>query len=476
MIALEPRLFHWFVIPVAACGVWALQETRRWVSGRIDLFDPKAIMAVAGVHFFFLSPLLFVLHDGQMNYVVNPPDWRPWLGWMAVLNLIGIVCFEWASRVAYDRRTRPRMLPEVKPARLLHLFAAGVDCAAVANVVVFSRVGGVAGIIAEKMQSTGVFAGLGSARIFSESLPLFALFVLTALRRPSYGASRTTIYTLLLLVAAAQFAVAGFLGSRAAVVWPLFWAVGVIHYFWRRLMWRDMAMLGIAVLAFSYTYAFYKSLGGDVMGWLDSGASMGELERQTGRDLDMLLIGDLSRTDVQAFVLYRLSDPERDYALYLGKTYLWDWTPLFPAWLWGDKPESAGKAAAGTDIQVGRGAFGAGIVRASSRVYGLAGEAMLNFGPMAVPPAFALCGWLVGRWRRFRERIAPGDIRLALAPLLCSTVLLVLYMDLDNVLAHVILRSGGPLAFILIGVARQRRTVRTSGRFARRALREAPAQ
>ena len=37
---------------------------------------------------------------------------------------------------------------------------AGLACAAVANVVVFSRVGGIAGIIAEKTQSTWMVAAL----------------------------------------------------------------------------------------------------------------------------------------------------------------------------------------------------------------------------------------------------------------------------------------------------------------------------
>jgi len=455
MTAAEPRLFHWFVFPVAACGVWTFREARRWAVGKVDLFDPKALLAVAGIHFFFLAPLLFVLRDGQMNYVANPPDWRPWLGYMAALNLVGIVCLEWAARAAYRRPRSMGQLPEIAPARLRAIFVVGTLVACLANAVVLSRVGGVAGIIAEKSQSTGAFGGLGSARIFGESLPLLALLSLTALRRSSRNNSRPVVYTLLLLAGIAQFAVAGFLGSRAAIVWPLFSAVGIIHYFWRRLGWRDVATFVVAALAFSYSYGFYKTLGGDVLGWIESGAGLRELEQQTGRNLDMLLIGDLSRTDIQAFLLYRLSDPESDYALYHGTTYLWDWTPLFPSWLWENKPESAGKVAAGTDIQSGRGSYRLALVHASSRVYGLAGEAMLNFGPLAVAPVFALCGWLLGRWRRFRERVAPGDVRLALVPLVSSTFLLALYMDFDNVLEHVVLRSGAPLALILIGATRR---------------------
>ena len=70
----------------------------------------------------------------------------------------------------------------------------------------------------------------------------------------------------------------------------------------------------------------------------------------------------------------------------------------------------------------------------SSQVYGLAGEAMLNFGPLAVPVAFFGLGLLVARLRWLLIRLRPFDSRLLLFPFLVNLTFIVLVGDLDNIL------------------------------------------
>ena len=57
------RAEHWFVVPVAACGILAGADIVRWLRGRQDLFDPRTIIACLAFYGFFIAPLLHVLWD-----------------------------------------------------------------------------------------------------------------------------------------------------------------------------------------------------------------------------------------------------------------------------------------------------------------------------------------------------------------------------------------------------------------------------
>ena len=69
----------------------------------------------------------------------------------------------------------------------------------------------------------------------------------------------------------------------------------------------------------------------------------------------------------------------------------------------------------------------------STRIFGLAGEAMLNFGIAGVVPSFFVWGYIVGRIRRRIQSYHFKDIRLLTAPFLISLCIIFLINDMDNV-------------------------------------------
>src|SRR5262250_3246815 len=83
LLASDP-VAHWFVIPVWLGGVLIGRDAVDWLRGRVKLLDPAGVIGLIGLHFFFLAPLLQVAWGASMLYVDPPPDWRPWLGGMAV--------------------------------------------------------------------------------------------------------------------------------------------------------------------------------------------------------------------------------------------------------------------------------------------------------------------------------------------------------------------------------------------------------
>src|SRR5947209_10376185 len=97
MVLSDVRLLHWFIIPIVLCGSIIGSDAVAFFEGRIELMDPGAILGLLGIHFFCLAPMLHVTWDIWLPYLAGPPEWRDWLGWMAMLNLLGLIFYRWAS-------------------------------------------------------------------------------------------------------------------------------------------------------------------------------------------------------------------------------------------------------------------------------------------------------------------------------------------------------------------------------------------
>ena len=157
------------------------------------------------------------------------------------------------------------------------------------------------------------------------------------------------------------------------------------------------------------------------------------------------MLGDLARADQQAFIVYRLSLANLDYKLALGRTYIGTIAQLVPRALWPDRPPNKRKE--GTELQYGVGSYDPN-GWASARVFGIAGEAMLNFGPLAVPLAYLVFGVVVGGVRGFLTGLREGDTRLLLMPFLITLCFWLLVGDSDTFL-FVLIKDGLPPALLV---------------------------
>ena len=436
-VAIDDRMLHWFLIPLWCCGSLIGSDAVTWLRGRMDLFDPAGIVGVLGVHFFFLAPLLHVTWDSWMLYVDQPPDWRDWLGGMALLNVAGLLLYrlarEWVASRGEDTPTN--RLWRLEWTRLRPLAACALLSSAALQLWVYLAHGGLSGYVAAFTDSVGrpeseaAFSGMGWIFMISESFPIVAMIVFAFLS-VRWGASKR--WPALLLVLLAYFVLlvffGGLRGNRSQTIWGLFWAAGIIHLWIRPLSKRFIAVGLCFLVAFMYFYGFYKSFGSDVFSAYHEGTTE-DLDKTSGRTFEGMLLGDLARADVQAFLLYRLSMPNRDYDYAWGRTYLGSIALLIPRRIWPDRPPT--KTREGTDVQFGIGSYSEE-EWVSSKVYGLAGETMLNFGLFGVPFAYLTFGLLVGRLRHFMARLRPGDARWLLCPFFINLTVAVLHADSDN--------------------------------------------
>lgn len=462
-VATSDQFLHWFVIPVLFCGILIGIDAVAWFRGRLDIFDPVGILGLLGLHFFFLAPLLHVYWDEWMRYVTPPPEWRDWLGGMAFLNLLGLLVYrafrggDIRNELKQPRRTVWRLDRQ----RFFIIMSGALLVTGGLQILVYTQYGGVLGYMqayTERHTTESAFQGMGRIFMISESFPILALmaFAVYAEKRESYR-SWIVIVLVLLVYFILKMLFGGLRGSRSNTIWGLFWAIGIVH-FWLRPISKKLIFVGcVFLLLFMYLYGFFKSAGFDALRAFKGTEARAELTEETGRSLKMVLLGDLGRSDVQAFLLYRLAAPRSDYEYAWGRTYLGAAALFIPRSLWPQRPP--GKVKEGTDALYGMGSYIPGTWE-SSRVYGIPGEAMLNLGPVAVPFAFLVLGLVVSRIRHFMMALKPADSRLILLPFLINLCFVILVLDSDNIL--VFLMKNGAVPFMALALSSTRLAVTRS--------------
>jgi hypothetical protein len=462
LAALDERFRHFFLVPVAMAGILTGADASRWVRRDTDLFDAGALVAGIAFYFMFVTPLLHVHLDYWMKGVAMPPDWRTWLGWMAVINAFSYGCYMaarrlWAPRAAPSGvHARARTVWHVKPTAGLVFICVAFIAAACAQLWLYGRVGGLGGYLAAfdaRASDANPFLGTGWIVTIAESGPiLFVLgFIQMAVRRPSLR-RWSVIGAVLVLCAFLLIFFGGLRGSRANILWNMFWAVGIVHLTLRKVpKWATVAFAVVAIF-FMYSYGFYKSLGSNAWTSVSSISAARDLGEETGRTFSTVLLGDLGRSDVQAYLLYQTTSPQSDYSYAWGRTYVGALALVIPERLWPNRPVT--KVKEGTDAQYGAGTFDGGFK--SSRIYGLSGEALLNFGYPAIPVAFLLFGLFVSTITRTAGRWEPQDARRAIMPLLTIVCILLLVSDSDNVVWIIVKYGAVPAAVIFFSSSRLR--------------------
>jgi len=428
-IGLNRAVVHWFLLPVMACGVIAGADVIRWLRGRLDLFDPKTIIACLAFYGFFVTPILHVVWDrfGVGNEMFLWGDWRIWLGAMGCLNALGLLAYNWAHNFQFARAIPSPTRWEVDRKKFYAVFTFALACSIAGVVTFISSLDGIPGIIESYENNQEAFAGKGWLLVLAWPLAILSFIFVVFLWTDRQRKDRRRLSTGLMFLSVAgigHFILLGWYGSRASTIWALFWMAGIIHYRFRKLSPKMMSMGLIFLIAFMYFYGFYKErkrMGLEVLRspvmWLEPVGYE--------RDLKSLLLGDLARADSNALILHNLIKDPGDYDYRWGLTYVGAFGILVPRNIWLDRPEF--KVDAGTEAQLGK-----ATPWRSSRVYGLGGEAMLNFGPLGVLPMFALIGIALGWYRRKLNSWSPSDSRMFLAPFFSILFATAFVGDSDN--------------------------------------------
>ncbi|MEV4640434.1 hypothetical protein AB0J80_24125 [Actinoplanes sp. NPDC049548] len=444
LATLDPRLRHWFLAPVTICAVLLGPDVLDWLRRRCDVLDPQALVSLIGIHFFYAAPILHVLLDFWMWESFPSDGWRNSLGAMATLNAVGLAAYR-AILSMRARSVRRRPARQLNERVFQRVGITAVTMGVTAFIVEVMMFGGVQGFITTMTSNRTELAGWGWMLIVAESFPLLTFAVAVVRWRQVLARRPIALLFLWLTFAVVQFAVSGVRGSRNNTVWPVLVGVILIHYLVLRLSRRTLLGFIAGFAVFMYAYGLYKGAGIQVLEILNGQRTVAEVSHRTGRGVPTVLLGDLGRADVQATVLEGVRSGQVKPAM--GVTYIAAPMLLVPQGLIPERPR--GKVAVGTDALYGNGAYDAGV--RSSRVYGITGEAILNFGAPGGLFSFVVLGMLVRTARRYCGQALNGG-RTApkmLSASLTVATLSVLSWDADNLvwfsLKHVL-----PLVLVVV--------------------------
>jgi hypothetical protein len=449
--AWSPAVFHWFLLPVSACGILAGVDVVRWLRGKLDVFDPRTVIGCLAFYGFFVAPILHSVWDiyGVGNEMLLWGDWRPWLGAMAALNAMGLVAYRSAHNWTFNRAATTATRWELNRDRFYPVFALGLALS-VAGVAAFLwQLGGISGLLDAYENNQEALMGKGWLLVLAWPLAVLSFIVIVFAWTDRQGKRRPRLIAGMLLMSVAglgHFLLLGWYGSRGTTIWALFWMAGIVHYYFRKLP-RGMVTAGLILLVvFMYFYGFYKEQKRASLEVLRSPALWWEPPGYQ-RDLKHLLLGDLARADSNALILHNLIKDPGDYDYRWGLTYVGALGILIPRNIWPDRPEF--KVDAGTEAQHGK------ITSwRSSQVYGLSGEALLNFGPWGVAPMFAIYGAALGWYRRKLTSWDALDGRMFLAPFFTILFVTALTGDSDNLVFAAVME--GALITAAVFVASRR--------------------
>jgi hypothetical protein len=452
------QIIHWFVLPVIASGILAGVDVVRWLRGRLDLFDPKTIVACLAFYGFFLAPLLHLLWNTfGVGDLALFGDWRTWLGAMACLNALGLLAYRFAHNWAFRATKPPRSAWEINRRRFYPFFAVALACSTIGVAAFLWQLQGISGLIEAYEENQAAFVGKGWLLVLAWPSAVLSFIILVFTLTDHERKARHHLTTGMLLLSAAgigHFLMLGWYGSRVATVSAVFWMAGLLHYRFRKFPPVMMAIGVISLVGFAYFYGFYKERGRAGFEVLRTPA-MWLQPRGYERDLKYLLLGDLARADSNALILHNLVKDPGDYHYRWGLTYVGALTILIPRYFWPDRPYF--RVDAGSEALWGKSAQDV-----SSRLYGLSGEALLNFGPIGVAPIFGIYGALLGWYRRKLEGWHRLDARMLLAPFFTSMFVEALVCDSDVVVFFVATQAA--LISVFVFAAADSFTLRTRGK------------
>lgn len=467
-----PNTLHWFLIPLSICGLLLFPDVIKWANGIYDTFDPRALISLLGIYFFFLSPIIAIalnLEFLEPPPSVSPADWLPWYGFMGILNVIGILSYKFGLNIIMRRKDR-KYLYVFDYAKFKVLGSFFIIVGLICWVFYLKKFGGFFGIISTMVETLNKYlvmeavAGTALYQQFFSSIPLlFNAVIIYKIWKSQKTISFLHMLAVLffMLVVTIIFDPTLFFGRRSSLLMPLSIVLITMHLTVKKIRKRHFLLFILLFVLLLYIGSFYKEFGPETFSILanSSGKNWSYYMASSKRGALTLFFTTFTRAPLQAGMLYRFIDFPGQYDFQCGKIYFDAIANLIPRQFWHSKPLFPLITIAGTDLFFGKGGFSADEFRIIPATWGIAGEAMLNFHIWGVPLAYFIFGLIIGRVSKMMSCIPPMDSRRLILPTLVPYLVLLLAADVNTIIMHFF--QTGVILFIIIVLFSSRKKIIT---------------
>lgn len=384
------RLIHPFALFGSLNAALLAPIIRRWLNNKMGFFHPLGLFAVYGVHMFFVVPILWILTGASMPpWLNNPPDWRVWF---FLTNLLYLPTVFSALFLTVSSRQHGSSNEAITCEANRYLGA--VIVLAIPMLIISLLIwiytlwshGGINGLILIHYRSVflgehNLSKGLGVFMFASGwvSVLLALCYVgLTKLKKRNENQHFDLKHLLIWTGLTSIFSIQLWFGSRSSLLFTII-SIMALHegLGWKIQTRKFVSYILFLFLPFLFLWGFYKDLGREFIEYMKN-AQFHQIVAESRRSWSTLIMGDLTRMDIQSYLLFKYLDDNPTYRLRWGKTYIYSLVyGTIPRAIWKDKPDAPERVNAGTDLLFFEGAHK---ISKSSRVYGLAGEGLLNFG------------------------------------------------------------------------------------------------
>jgi hypothetical protein len=448
---------HWCMLPIVLCGSLVGADIIAWFRKEIDSFDPKVTVAVFLCLTCFLAPQLHLAHGLYNPRLQALSAWSTYFGYMAWFNVVGIILLKLAHN-SFFRFSRPvKKLWQIAPDRFIGILIPFLVISLAASAVIRFFFGGLvkeAGVVTFAPGSEAYASHVSWIAMLGDPAPMLIMIpIIYWIHKKNPGKTRSlwTVLFLLLFIAAFQFLWVGLRSSRTAILITVFLVAAIIHYRLRRFSIKFIILGMFVLFIFVYLYGFYKRFG--AQGWqaFYSAEARESLQLEGAAPTpEATLVFSLARADVHAFMLYRLMEHKGEYHYSWGETYLMSGLTVIPRGVWKNKPTP--KVRAGRSMMAYYG------LQHPTHQYGLAGEAMLNFGYYGILPAFFVFGSFLGWLRKKIATMEPSDSRFFLIPISIFICTFFIIFDSDNLMQYLLRIGTLPFIVVFFGSTKSRFT------------------
>lgn len=447
---------HWSIVPLMLSAMILLPTLVLYFYGKYDTFDPFAVAHLVLLQVFFITPLIHWCLGFYSFRTLSDP--RDQLGITLVICLSSLPFFYGGYTLVrrlkrariFDFFYEPRYARKMLVGLIVVLILAAIPCQ-----LYVIRTYSTSGSEAIEKLKLALF-GKGIVLMLADSLYLMVLFLLfmwvcKRARMRKIEDLALKYFLVFFVIVLIVIITAWFRGSRIVLLLYILWGTIIFHSYIKKISPRLLLFSLVPLFVFLYFYGFYKTVKKESFKLLEDPSRIEKLKKQypSRRPLAVLL-GDLGRFDLWMFIREQTSKGAQE--LQYGKTYLDGLLVLIPRSIYPEKDYTIPRIL--TDMEHGKGTHKARTIKAS-RLAGLIGEGLLNFGVIGAWTAMLFWGVLVGVAKNFWENTPLESLLFFIVPFLIYLVYLSMYGSFLNFVFH-IFKYAGPLFLIfLIGTHRK---------------------